>query len=135
MRKRALVALLAAFVLPGGAALAEMCTLDVVPAATLLLPYFEVEALVVAAGIDRDAVKPRSQAGLAAKAVERPVGSDEDLLHQILRVVTVAQEAETEVEDLVLMAFDDLPERLPVTVPRALDKIVFIHRSTAPGLP
>ena len=39
----ALALMIAGLVVPGGPAVAEMCVLDPVPAATLLLPYFEVD--------------------------------------------------------------------------------------------
>ncbi len=43
MKRGALILSLLCLFAPGGPAVAELCTLDVVPAATLLLPYFEVE--------------------------------------------------------------------------------------------
>ncbi len=41
--KRDTWVLILCLVIPSGAAFAELCTIDVVPAATLLLPYFEVD--------------------------------------------------------------------------------------------
>lgn len=42
MKRLALVLMVSTLLLVGGPAIAEMCTIDAVPAATLLLPYFEV---------------------------------------------------------------------------------------------
>ena len=43
MKRFALVLMLASLLALGGQAFAEMCTIDAVPAATLLVPYFEVD--------------------------------------------------------------------------------------------
>ncbi len=43
MKRLALILTLLSLLTPGGQALAELCTIDTVPAATLLLPYFEVD--------------------------------------------------------------------------------------------
>lgn len=43
MKRLALILMVASLVLVGGPASAELCTVDDVPAATLLLPYFEVD--------------------------------------------------------------------------------------------
>ena len=43
MKKTVLVILLASLLALGGQAFADLCTIDAVPAATLLLPYFEVD--------------------------------------------------------------------------------------------
>ncbi|MDA8019886.1 MAG: hypothetical protein MPN21_20795 [Thermoanaerobaculia bacterium] len=43
MKRLALVLMVSTLLLVGGPAIAEMCTIDAVPAATLLLPYFEVD--------------------------------------------------------------------------------------------
>ena len=43
MRRTVLLVALACLLALGGQAFAELCTIDAVPAATLLLPYFEVD--------------------------------------------------------------------------------------------
>lgn len=43
MKRLALVLMVSTLLLVGGPAVAELCTIDAVPAATLLLPYFEVD--------------------------------------------------------------------------------------------
>ena len=43
MKRGAWVLFLLCLLAPGGQASAELCTIDAVPAATLLLPYFEVD--------------------------------------------------------------------------------------------
>ncbi|MCP4248823.1 MAG: hypothetical protein GY778_17400, partial [bacterium] len=45
MKRLTLVLTLLCLLAPGGQAAAELCTIDAVPAATLLLPYFEVDLI------------------------------------------------------------------------------------------
>jgi hypothetical protein len=74
-----------------------------------------VTPLVVDTEVERDAIQPRVEGGVALETVEVRVGLCEGLLDHIRGVFSVAQHAEGQGGDLALVPLDQLPKGFVVT--------------------
>src|SRR5207244_9565751 len=79
--------------------------------------------LVIDADVERDAVEPRIEAGVALEPIEVLVGLREGLLHDVDAVFPASEHTHRERCHPALIALDQLAERVPITLAGALDQL------------
>src|SRR5262249_2476988 len=85
--------------------------------------HLRLPALMVDAQIYSDAIGPGVEAGVALEAIQALKSFREGLLNHVEGVLPISQHPEREGGDLALIAFDQLPEGIPVTLPGSLDEL------------
>jgi hypothetical protein len=77
----------------------------------------------VQAGVDRDAVQPGGDRGLAAEGVGRAVGGDEGVLHGVGGFLAVCEGPQGDGPEAVAVAADDLAERVRIALDMAGEEL------------